>query len=123
MTIALFIFFCMVSTIPSFSTVDYIADFSWFCVIYIIIGWFKHTDALSKLKVEKWTVLISGIAVYGALCLLAATKPLSRIANYWLDDIRTIPNLFCAFTIRHRHSHIYLNCGNAVGPAAYFYFP
>lgn len=99
LTIALFIFFCVVSTIPSFSTVDYIADFSWFCVIYITIGWVKHTDVLSKLKINKWVALISGIAVYSALCMSAATKPLSRIANYWLDNIRTMPNLFCAFTI------------------------
>jgi hypothetical protein len=89
----------MVSTIPSFSTVDYIADFSWFCVIYITIGWVKHTDVLSKLKVGKWAALISGIAVYGALCISAATEPISFLANYWLDNIRTLPNLFCAFTI------------------------
>ena len=31
--------------------------------------------------------------------MFAATKPLSRVANYWLDNIRTMPNLFCAFTI------------------------
>ena len=99
LTIALFVFFCIVSTIPSFSTVDYIADFSWFCVIYITIGWFKHTDVLSKLKVNKWVSLISGISGYGTLCISAATKHISGIANYWLDNIRTFPNLFCAFTI------------------------
>lgn len=96
LTALLFVLFCIVSTIPSFSSVDYVADFSWFCVLYLMVGWLKHGNILGKITVDKWLVLASGFAVYVSLCMAACSEPLMRIANYWLDNIRSFPSLFCA---------------------------
>lgn len=96
LTALLFVLFCIVSTIPSFTSVDYVADFSWFCVLYLIVGWLKHGNILEKITVGKWIVLASVIVVYCSLCMAARCEPLSRIANYWLDNIRSLPSLLCA---------------------------
>ena len=95
----LFVLFCVVSTIPSFSTIDYVADFSWFCVLYLIVGWVKKGEILETCVVSKWVAIFCGIGVYSALCAASRCQPLSWVANYWLDNIRTLPSLFCALCV------------------------
>lgn len=95
----LFVLYCATSTIPSFSTVDYIADFSWFCILYITVGWAKSNGIIDRLKVSKWVYALMAILIYGGLCLAARSAMLGWVANYWLDNIRTLPNLACAFCI------------------------
>ena len=93
----LFFLFCAVSSIPSFSNIDYIADFSWFCVVYISVGWAKKNGIVEKLRINRWIAAASAVLLYAGLCLAAKTSYLSWPANYWLDNIRTLPNVACAF--------------------------
>jgi len=96
---ALFVLVCVASTIPSFSNIDYIADLSWFCVVYLGVGWAKRNDLFSKLVAGKWLALAAGALVYAGLCLAEQTPLLAWPANYWLDNIRTLPNIACALCI------------------------
>lgn len=89
--------YCAVSTIPSFSNIDYIADFSWFCVVYISVGWAKKNGIIEKLRINRWFAAASAVVLYAGLCQAAQTPSLSWPANYWLDNIRTLPNIACAF--------------------------
>ena len=98
-TATLFILFCITSTIPCFSTIDYIADLSWFCVLYLIVGWAKKIDILGKLHVNKWVYAIAGTLIYAGLCSATKISMLTWTANYWLDNIRTLPNIACAVCI------------------------
>ncbi len=96
---ALFVLFCVASTIPCFSNIDYIADLSWFCVVYITVGWIKKNDILSALNVNKWISAVLAILIYACLCLAVTVPSLNWVSNYWLDNIRTIPNFLCALGI------------------------
>lgn len=95
----LFVLYCVVSTIPSFSTIDYIADFSWFCVLYLAVGWAKGNDILGKVNVSKWVYALMAILIYAGMCFAVRSALLGWVANYWLDNIRTLPNLACAFCL------------------------
>ena len=99
LTAALFTLFCITSTIPCFSTIDYIADLSWFCVLYLIVGWAKKNNILEKHNVNKWVYAIAGILIYAGLCFAAKVPMLTWAANYWLDNIRTLPNIACAVCV------------------------
>ena len=96
---ALFVLVCIASTIPSFSNIDYIADLSWFCVVYLGVGWAKRSGLFSKIAAGKWLALATGALIYAGLCLAARTPLLTWPANYWLDNIRTLPNISCALFI------------------------
>ena len=96
---ALFVLFCLVSTVPSFSNIDYIADFSWFCVLYIIVGWAKGNNILEKVNLNKWVYALMAILIYAGMCLAARSAALGWVANYWLDNIRTLPNVACALCL------------------------
>ena len=96
---ALLMLFGVVSTIPSFSNIDYIADFSWFCVVYVIIGCAKNSGILAKVRINRWIYAASGILIYAGLCLATRIPFLTWAANYWLDNIRSLPNIACAFCI------------------------
>lgn len=92
----LFVLYCITSTIPSFSMVDYIADLSWFCILYVVVGWVKKNNIIDKVKINKWPWAVMAILIYTVLCLSAMTSFLGWAANYWLDNIRTLPNIACA---------------------------
>ena len=94
---ALFVFYCIVSTIPCFSNIDYIADFSWFCVLYLTVGWLKKSNLIGKAHISRWGCLLMSILIYIGLCLCATVPFLKWTANYWLDNIRSLPNFLCAF--------------------------
>lgn len=99
LVLTLFVLFCIVSSVPCFSNVDYIADFSWFCVLYLTVGWLKKNNVIDKLNINKWGCLFASMLIYGGLCLAVKFPPLRWTANYWLDNIRTLPNLACAFCL------------------------
>lgn len=90
------VFYVVVSTIPSFTPLDYIADFSWFCALYLLIGWVRRKSLLHLVNI-KWTALGGCIVVYFFLCAMAVSPRLQWIGNYWLDNIKSLPNVFCAF--------------------------
>ena len=109
----LFVLVCITSTIPSFSNIDYIADLSWFCVVYIAVGWAKKNDILTRFAICKWLLLAAGAIVYACLCIAAQNPSLAWPAKYWLDNIRTLPNIACAlcafiFFLRTDIGHIKL---------------
>lgn len=95
----LFVLYCIVSSVPCFSNIDYIADFSWFCVIYLTVGWLKKASLIDRVIISKWGYLLVAILTYIGLCVGAKTPQLSWTANYWLDNIRSLPNLLCAFCL------------------------
>lgn len=97
--VALFVLFCLASTIPCFSNIDYIADLSWFCVVYITVGWIKKNDILSTFKANKWISAAIGVSIYAGLCLSVRVPALNWVSNYWLDNIRSLPNFVCALGI------------------------
>ena len=99
LVIMLFVLFCLASTIPSFSNIDYIADFSWFCVLYVTVGWVKGNNILEKLNFNRWVYALMAILIYVGLCFAARSAMLSWVANYWLDNIRTAPNIACALCL------------------------
>lgn len=84
------VLFVVVSTIPNFSPVDYIADFTWFCVIYIFTGWAKRDHFFERLG-NKWGCLALSVLMYCALCALTCWGPLGCLANYWTANIKSGP--------------------------------
>ena len=90
LVLLLFILFVVVSTIPNFSPIDYIADFTWFCVVYIFTGWAKRDRFFERLG-NKWLCLSFAALMYGALCSLACWLPLGGLVGYWSANIKSAP--------------------------------
>ena len=90
LVLLLFILFVVVSTIPNFSPIDYIADFTWFCVVYIFTGWAKRDRFFERLG-NKWLCLSLAALMYGALCSLACWLPLGGLVGYWSANIKSAP--------------------------------
>lgn len=91
----LILLFCFVPTIPCSTPLDYLADFTWFCVVYLVIGIIKKGKMQERLPGAK-RFLVTGFAVYLALVgmrLIPATQP---IAEYWIVNIKSLPNFLCA---------------------------
>ena len=86
----LFVFFAVISTIPNFSPIDYVADFTWFCVVYIFTGWAKHDRFFDRLG-SKWGCLALAVLTYGALAASACWFPLGGLAAYWSANIKSAP--------------------------------
>lgn len=94
----LLVLFVLVSTIPNFSPLDYIADFTWFCVVYIFTGWTKRDRLFDRLG-GKWRCLAVAALTYGTLCALIRWTPLNGLASYWAANIKSAPSfLFGLFT-------------------------
>ena len=90
--------FCLVPTIPCSTPLDYLADFTWFCIVYLVIGIIKKENLLERVRGAK-RFLLAGCAVYSALVgmlLITVTHP---IADYWIVNIKSLPNFLCAFLI------------------------
>ena len=90
LVLLLSVLFVIVSTIPNFSPVDYIADFTWFCVIYIFTGWAKRDHFFERLG-NKWGCLALSILMYCVLCALTCWGSLGGLANYWTANIKSGP--------------------------------
>ncbi len=94
----LILLFCLIPTIPCSTPLDYLADFTWFCVVYLVIGILKKEDLLDRLRGAK-RFLLAGCVVYLALVgmrLIPTTQP---IADYWIVNIKSLPNFLCAFLV------------------------
>lgn len=86
----LFVLYCVVATIPCATPNEYLSDFTWFAVVYIIVGWLKRGKVLDMIN-SRWFSLLIPCAVYAAVCaglFLPAARPL---AGYWLDNIKCLP--------------------------------
>lgn len=94
----LFTLYCVVATIPSSTPLDYIADFTWLCVAYLLVGWGKHSSLVDRIHM-KWTALAVGIGIYAALCLISLSPQLQWIGRYWIDNIKSLPNAACALMV------------------------
>jgi len=94
----LFVLFCIVSTIPNFSPIDYVADFCWFCVVYIMTGWAKRANFFDRLP-GKWTCLALAVGTYAALCAAICWTPAAPLASYWLQNIKALPSLAIALFV------------------------
>ena len=108
--VVLFSAVCLVSTLPESQT-SYLCDSLWFWFVYLLIGYFKrevygkHREQLEKWK---WPCLIAGGILYMGLCIAfyfgelygADNKVIGLLfglAAQYLDDIKTLPNVLCAF--------------------------
>ena len=103
--VVLILLFCIVPTIPCSTPLDYLADFTWFCVVYLAVGMIKRGNMLERLRGAK-RFLLAGCTVYLALVgarLVPATQP---IAEYWIVNIKSLPTVdqSCgAFGFRRLH--------------------
>jgi len=91
----LFVLFCIVSTIPNFSPIDYVADFCWFCAVYVMTGWAKRENFFARLP-GKWTCLVLAVGLYAVLCAAICWTPAAPLASYWLQNIKSLPSLAIA---------------------------
>lgn len=95
LVVLLFAFFVIVSTIPNFSPIDYVADFTWFCVIYIFTGWARRDRFFERLG-SKWLCLALAALTYGALGASICWFQLGGLAYYWSANIKSAPAFFIA---------------------------
>lgn len=86
------------ATVPCFTSIDFIADFSWFCVIYIWIGWAKRTGFLERLP-RGLPAIILGVGTTLALASARFVPALAWGIQYWLDNIKTLPNFLAALLV------------------------
>ena len=98
LVLLLFILFVVVSTIPNFSPIDYVADFTWFCVVYVFTGWAKRDRLFDRLG-SKWPCLALSVLMYGALCSAACWFPLGGLAAYWATNIKSAPAFLIALFV------------------------
>ena len=94
----LFLLFCIVPTIPCSTPLDYVADFSWFCVIYIVVGIIKREKLLDRIRGTKRFLLAGGV-LYFALAAMRSIPAVRPIADYWVANIKALPNFLCAFLV------------------------
>ena len=94
----LILLFCLVPTIPCSTPLDYLADFTWLCVVYLVIGIIKKENLLERLRGAK-RFLLAGCAVYLDLVVMRLIPTTQPIADYWIVNIKSLPNFLCAFLI------------------------
>ena len=92
----LVLFFCIVPTIPCSTPLDYLADFTWFCVVYLVVGIVKKGNMLKRLYGAK-RFLLAGCAIYLALVGMKIVPIVRPVADYWIVNIKSLPNFLCAF--------------------------
>ena len=98
LAVALVLVFSLTATVPSYTAPEYLADFAWFPVVYILVGWAKRVRAFDLLP-GKWVSLFLGIGVGGVL-LVARLQPSSAwVASYWLVHLQSLPNILSAVLI------------------------
>lgn len=92
----LFVTVMVTSSFPSANSLDYIADFAWFAVVYLFAGYVKRYGLLSRFG-SRWLWLANGLIIYLCFCGASFT-PAAGVARYWQDSIRALPNFLCAFS-------------------------
>ena len=94
----LILFFCLVPTIPCSTPLDYVADFTWFCVVYLVIGIIKKENLLERLHGTR-RFLFAGCAVYLSLVGMKFVPVAQPVVDYWIVNIKSLPNFLCAFLV------------------------
>ena len=94
----LLLLFCVVPTIPCSTPLDYLADFTWFCVVYLVIGMIKRGIMLDRLR-GATRFLLAGCTVYLVLVGMKFVPVTQPIADYWSVNIKSLPNFLCAFLV------------------------
>lgn len=101
---------CLVSTLPERQS-SYLCDSLWFWFVYLAIGYYKkevYEKQRKKLESWKWPSLLAGGILYLGLSIAfhlgelysagnAAFGSLYSIAAQYVGDIKTLPNVLCAF--------------------------
>ena len=91
----LVVFFCLVPTIPCSTPLDYLADFTWFCVVYLLVGIWKRSNVGARFR-GKWRFLLAGTVLYLALVAARCLPQTQAVAGYWIVNIKSLPNFICA---------------------------
>lgn len=104
---------CIVSTIPDSQEGSYIADSLWFWFVYIFVGYYKkeiYSKKFDNLRKFKYLSFLLACLIYVCLCfgsLLGGLKngtnglfhAIQMISVQYINNIRTLPNILCAFLI------------------------
>lgn len=91
----LVILFCIVPTIPCSTPLDYLADFTWFCVVYLLVGMWKKSNMGMRFR-GTWRFLLAGMVSYLALVAARCVPQTQVVADYWIVNIKSLPNFICA---------------------------
>lgn len=110
LTIILFIMICFVSSLPD-AQMGYVVDSLFFPYVYICIGFYKKYIHKKIKKRVSLFVGIIGLFTYIALVMAHSliyikeigervwVKAAYKLSTQYLNDIKTIPNFFCALCI------------------------
>ena len=91
----LIVLFCIVPTIPCSTPLDYLADFTWFCVVYLLVGMWKNSNMGMRVR-GRWRFLLAGAVLYLALVAARCVPQTQAVADYWIVNIKSLPNFICA---------------------------
>ena len=91
----LIVLFCIVPTIPCSTPLDYLADFTWFCVVYLLVGMWKNSNMGMRFR-GRWRFLLAGAVLYLALVAARCVPQTQAVADYWIVNIKSLPNFICA---------------------------
>lgn len=94
----LVVLFCIVPTIPCSTPLDYLADFTWFCVVYLLVGMWKKSNMGARFR-GTWRFLLAGTVSYLALVAARCVPQTQPVADYWIVNIKSLPNFICALFV------------------------
>lgn len=90
--------FALAATIPSYTPFHYLGDFAWFPVVYLFVGYAKRTRLFDRLP-NAGLSLALGLLGWGILAAARLNPLTAWAANYWLDNIQSLPNAVVALLI------------------------
>ena len=90
--------FAVVGSIPSFTPFEYLADFSWFVVVYLAVGAGKKATLFDRLP-GKWTSLLLGVMLIALLAVGRIFPATAFLVNYWGDHLQSLPNILAALFV------------------------
>ena len=86
------------STMPSFAGIEYISDMCWFVTVYLLVGVWK-TAVGFKSRVNAVICFALAALLYAILVCGKGCSTTAWICDYWLWNIRTLPNALIACLI------------------------
>ena len=103
-----FAVFCVNATIADFR-MGYLVDVCWFLWVYLAAGWLRLHGARLLSRVPAAAALAAGCAFYAALVVpdwwarthlgsAAAAQGVHDLVQRFLDDLKSVPNFFCALS-------------------------
>lgn len=87
----------------------------WFSFSYLFVGYYKRYLA-QKIRIGKWKVLALTLLLYVVLVGTSMTQTglLHKLANAYLGDYKTIPNVLCAMGLFYFFQHTELGCNRVI---------